>query len=545
MTPELAPKSDSRLISTGRLAAALTLSLLLAPWPGGRANAADPPGILNHQGRIAVDGTNFDGDGQFKFALVNAAGDTSYWSNDGTSTTGDEPTDAVPVTLSKGHYSVLLGDAPMVAIPASAFAENTDVRMRIWFSADGGASFEQLAPDRRIAAVGYALAAPAATGGGTIHANVLALPTTTASAGIITMNGDRLIHTLGTRNFFAGPNAGNLTLTGADNTAVGNNAMLNNTTGASNVAFGARALEANTTGNVNTAVGQGSMAQNTTGFGNTALGEDTLTSNTIGITNTAIGQDSLRSNTEGSTNTAVGEDSLQTNTTGSGNTAIGENAMRLNTTADGNTAVGQLALENNTTGARNIAIGDAAGRLLTTGDDNIMIGNLGVAAEGNTIRIGTGQTRAFVAGIRGITTGAANAVSVMIDSNGQLGTVSSSRRYKQNIRPMEDFGVSDRIAKLRPVTFEYQQAQNGGEHPVQFGLIAEEVAEVFPELAVFNEDGQPETVKYHLLAPMLLEEVQKQQSALAEKDAEIGNLKARLESLEKAVSRMMGAPAVE
>ena len=525
--------------------AALFLAATLALLPA-LVTAADPPGILNHQGRIAVDGTNFNGAGQFKFALVNAAGDTSYWSNDNTSTTGDEPTAGVSVAVTQGHYAVLLGDAPMVEIPASVFAGNADVRLRIWFSADGGTSFEQLAPDRRIAAVGYALAAPAATGGATISANVLALPTTTASVGIITMNGDRLMHALGTRNFFAGPNAGNLTLTGADNTAVGDNAMLSNTTGASNVAIGARALEANTTGNVNTAVGQGSMAQNTTGVGNTALGEDSLTSNTIGITNTAIGQDALRSNTEGSTNTAVGEDSLRANTTGSGNTAVGENAMLLNTTADGNTAVGNQALENNTTGARNIAIGDAAGRLLTTGDDNIMIGHTGSAAETTTIRIGTGaQTRTFVDGIRGVTTGQADAVAVMIDSNGQLGTVSSSRRYKQNIRPMQQFGVSERLRQLRPVTFEYKQAQNGGEHPVQFGLIAEEVAEVFPELAVFNDEGQPETVKYHLLAPMLLEEVQKQQSALEEKDAEIGNLKARLESLEKAVSRLVGDKAGE
>ena len=123
--------------------------------------AGDAPGILSHQGRIAVNGANFDGAGQFKFALVNAAGDAAYWSNDDTSTTGDEPVAAVSIPVSKGHYAALLGDAPMVAIPGSVFSDNADVRLRIWFSADGGTTFEQLAPDRRIASVGYALNATA------------------------------------------------------------------------------------------------------------------------------------------------------------------------------------------------------------------------------------------------------------------------------------------------------------------------------------------------------------------------------------------------
>ena len=133
------------------------LLTLLLQWFPAVLEAADPPGILNHQGRIAVNGVNFDGAGQFKFALVNAAGDTTYWSNDGASTTGDEPSAAVPVTVSKGQYAVLLGDAPMGAILPSVFAENADVRLRLWFSADSGNTFEQLNPDRRIAAVGYAL----------------------------------------------------------------------------------------------------------------------------------------------------------------------------------------------------------------------------------------------------------------------------------------------------------------------------------------------------------------------------------------------------
>ena len=165
-----------------------------------------------------------------------------------------------------------------------------------------------------------------------------------------------------------------------------------------------------------------------------------------------------------------------------------------------------------------------------------------MAGESATIRIGDAdQTKTFVAGIRGVTTGAADAISVMIDSNGQLGTVSSSRRYKEDIHAMSEAAstTSDRLQQLRPVTFRYKQHAPGaetGEKPIQYGLIAEEVAEVFPELAVLNEDGQPETVKYHLLAPLLLNEVQKQREALEEKDRRVEELEARLARLEAALN---------
>jgi len=174
MLPEPAAKSFS--FTRPCRFAVMTLSLLFALSLSDRAVAADPPGILNHQGRIAVNGTNFDGAGRFKFALVSAAGDTSYWSNDDSSTTGGEPTVAVPVPVSQGQYAVLLGDAPMGAIPASVFADNADVRLRIWFSADGGTTFEQLAPDRRIASVGYALVAGGLAPGVTIPASAVATP---------------------------------------------------------------------------------------------------------------------------------------------------------------------------------------------------------------------------------------------------------------------------------------------------------------------------------------------------------------------------------
>jgi hypothetical protein len=132
------------------------------------------------------------------------------------------------------------------------------------------------------------------------------------------------------------------------------------------------------------------------------------------------------------------------------------------------------------------------------------------ASESNTIRIGAPDqhTAAFIAGIVGETTGSNDAVEVVIDSNGQLGTINSSRRYKEDIHDMGD--ASARLLSLRPVTFRYKKPYADGGKPIQYGLIAEEVAEVFPELVVRNAQGQPETVKYQLLAPLLLNEFLKE-----------------------------------
>lgn len=126
----------------------------------GHLSAADPPGILNHQGRIAVNGSNFHGAGYFKFALVDGGATTTYWSSDGSSTVADEPTSGIQVAVEEGHYTILLGHAPMPPIPVETFTENSDVRLRTWFSSDGGATYELLSPDRRLAAAPWALGAP-------------------------------------------------------------------------------------------------------------------------------------------------------------------------------------------------------------------------------------------------------------------------------------------------------------------------------------------------------------------------------------------------
>jgi hypothetical protein len=382
--------------------------------------------------------------------------------------------------------------------------------------------------------------------------------TTSSSVGVITQNGGRFIHSYGTSNFFAGASAGNFSMTGNSNTAVGQNVFQNNTTGSENIAIGIATLINNTTGNYNTANGSFSMVSNTTGSANTANGYFALYNNSIAIHNTANGAFALRYNTTAGRNVAIGSYALRAQsfnnsdtTWYSNNVAVGYQALDQNqptstTTGINNTALGTNALIANTTGANNIAIGYNAGNLLTSGSNNITIGHSGLTGESNTIRIGTTgtQTRAFVSGIRGITTGSNDAVTVVIDSSGQLGTISSSRRYKEDIADMGE--ASARLQKLRPVTFRYKTPYTDGRKPVQFGLIAEEVAETFPELTVYNEDGQPETVKYQDLTPMLLNEVQKQQRHADSRDAELealkkdnAELRARLDKLEAALEKLV------
>ena len=286
-------------------------------------------------------------------------------------------------------------------------------------------------------------------------------------------------------------------------------------------------------GFMNTRYGSDALASNTTGSLNTAHGYRALYRNTDGSENTAQGHIALSHNTTGSSNTAHGDRALYSNTGGSENTAQGNSALKYNTTGVENTAQGHIALYNNTTGSSNIALGSHAGQNLTTGNFNIAIGNDGVAGEANTTRLGTSgrQNRTFVSGIRGVAPGIPDAVSVVIDSQGQLGTVSSSGRYKQDIADMGQ--ASNRLLQLRPVKFRYKKPYENSDKPLEFGLIAEEVANVFPELVVLNEDNQPETVKYRLLSSLLLNELQKQNTSLKRQEGEVAKLKAQVAELYK------------
>jgi hypothetical protein len=311
--------------------------------------------------------------------------------------------------------------------------------------------------------------------------------------------------------------------TGTDNTAIGFDALFGNTTGDSNTATGSIALMSNTTGVRNTANGFAALNSNTTGERNTATGRAALTFNTTGNNNTADGHDALFSNGTGIRNTATGSFALFSNTTGPDNTAIGYFALFSNTTGNSNTASGYDALLNNTTGIGNIALGNFAGANLTTGDNNIDIGNQGVAGEAGTIRIGVvgTQTATYIAGIMGKTV--PRSTPVFINANGQLGTVTSSARFKDEIKPMDK--VSEALLSLRPVTFRYKPELDPTGIP-QFGLVAEEVEKVNPDLVVRDADGKPYTVRYEAVNAMLLNEFLKEHRTVLELKKEIATLTA-------------------
>ncbi|HSY08558.1 MAG TPA: tail fiber domain-containing protein [Steroidobacteraceae bacterium] len=348
---------------------------------------------------------------------------------------------------------------------------------------------------------------------------------------------------------------------GFSNTASGADALYSNTGGAFNTASGARALGANTTGYYNTASGYEALYNNRTGQQNTASGANALWINTTGNNNTASGYEALESNTTGSNNTASGVEALFNNSTGSDNTASGYEALALNTTGAKNTASGELALfhnkggsfntavgydtlSKNTSGKYNVAMGWEAGFALTTGSNNIDIGNPGestdgVAADSGVIRIGTQsptalQTLTYIAGIYDNTS--VSGLAVVIDSNGQLGTVSSSERFKTAISPMGS--NTAKLGQLRPVTFHYKADPQG---TLRYGLIAEEVAKVYPELVIRDVKGRIDGVRYDELAPMLLNEMQQQHVQMTKKSeaqaAEMRDLKqqvAELKALNKA-----------
>jgi hypothetical protein len=276
------------------------------------------------------------------------------------------------------------------------------------------------------------------------------------------------------------------------------------------------------------------------GQSNTAIGSHALYANTNASYNTALGFAALDENTLGDDNAAVGGFALTENTTGERNAALGLRALRGNTTGMGNTGVGAYTLNNSQTGSRNTALGYRAGILHVTGDDNVLVHSTGLNTESNVLRIGkdTGEddfelAKAFIQGIDGVTTSVNDAVPVVIDSAGQLGTVSSSRRLKQDIR---DLGpLADRLLELRPVAFRYRQhAAADPATPLQFGLIAEEVAEVFPELVVYGDDGRPATVKYHLLSSLLLGELQRVHARLEALEAHSGPRPGRRAGAERA-----------
>jgi hypothetical protein len=281
-------------------------------------------------------------------------------------------------------------------------------------------------------------------------------------------------------------------------------------------------------------MGEGAMIASTTASRNTAVGVSALRNNTTGFGNIAIGQDACNANQSANSNTGVGWSAL-TNNTGSTNTAVGSTALANNTTGHDNIAEGFEALANNRSGSSNIALGSNAGINLTTGNNNIDIGAPGAAGEANTIRIGKSgtQKKTFVAGIRGVTV--ASGVGVIVGTSGQLGTVVSSARFKEAIKPMDK--SSEAILALKPVTFRYKEELDPDKIP-QFGLVAEEVEKVNPDLVVRGEDGKVMTVRYEAVNAMLLNEFLKEHRKVQQLEANALEQQKQIEALTAAVRKV-------
>ena len=312
-----------------------------------------------------------------------------------------------------------------------------------------------------------------------------------------------------------------------------------------NTFLGEGALSSTTTGAGNTATGNAALLQNTEGSNNTASGFSALTSNTTGSDNTAIGGGALSRNTTANSNTATGGSALGFNTTGYRNTAIGSAALLRNTTGHGNTAIGFQALSQGRVGSNNVALGFNAGSNLTDGNGNVCIGYnvLGVGGESNTTRISN------------IYSSVASARPVYINSDNKIGTLVSSRRFKEQIKPMDE--ASEAILGLKPVSFRYKKEiePNG---VIMFGLIAEDVEKVDPDLVTRNEKGEPETVRYEAVNAMLLNEFLKEHRkveeqgrkmeergrTIAQHDAEIRAMASQLQKVSDEVELLKSAPRV-
>jgi hypothetical protein len=312
-----------------------------------------------------------------------------------------------------------------------------------------------------------------------------------------------------------------------------------------NTAYGTGSLSADTTGIENSAFGYEALFNTTTGGNNTAAGVYALFNNTTGSYNSGFGQSALNNNQGGSNNTAVGYFALFCVQGGSGNTGLGFYAGGVNHMGgNNNTFIGMNAGGSvQYSPSNNICIGanagDAIGNNNITCDNNIEVGNEGTGTDNNVIRIGVQGTQksTYIAGIDGAT--ATKGVTVFVTATGQLGTLKSSRRFKNDIHDMGS--VSDKLMKLRPVTFRYNDLAEKGPHDLQYGLIAEEVAKVYPDLVQYDKQGKPYTIYYHLLTPMILNELQKEHRQNVAQNARISALAAAHNADKAAIAALKAA----
>jgi len=380
------------------------------------------------------------------------------------------------------------------------------------------------------------------------------------------------INTTGTYNTAHGWHALSANTTGTGNTANGSYALSSNTSAGANTAVGAYSLQNNTTGSYNDAFGNSALWSNTTGLYNVAVGTNALGDNTSGGGNSALGDDALSGNTTGWENTAIGEAALQNNITGSGNVAVGAVALFYKTGAsyqlqgantavgyralgytgapwgtgsggDGNTAVGDRVMEYNVDGSfncafgllalsadngetdsmENTAIGDRAGYGLRTGIGNVYIGEHEMARDPGE------NYHTYIHNINTTSVSGGFADTVTIDLNtGLLGHLTSSRRHKEDIQAMDN--ASETLYRLKPVTYRYKKEIDRNQ-ALDYGLIAEEVAEIDPNLALRNGKGEIESVRYNAINVMLLNEFLKEHKAFVEEHGKVTKLEAGLEGL--------------
>ena len=364
-----------------------------------------------------------------------------------------------------------------------------------------------------------------------------ALLANTADENTATGAGALLSNTTGIENTANGAFALFSNTEGSFNTATGEGALLSNTTGTQNTVNGTAALGFNSTGNYNDAVGAFALFNNISGSGNNAFGNSALLENMVGVDNTAIGDlallnndsdgagtanfntavgsGALAANVDGGENTALGVDTLANNNNADFLTAVGIDALFANTTGSGNTAIGSGALAFNTTGGGNTALGLDAGSNVTTANNVICIG-----AAGNNV-----ENSCFIGNIFGATS--SNGVAVLINSNGRLGTMTSSARFKDEIKPMDN--ASEALFALQPVTFRYKKGIDPQGIP-QLGLVAEEVEAVNPDLVVRDKEGKPYSVRYDQVKAMLLNEFLKEHRKVEEQQATITQLKQDFQS---------------
>jgi hypothetical protein len=347
-------------------------------------------------------------------------------------------------------------------------------------------------------------------------------------------------NTTGAQNTATGVNALITNTTGNFNTATGVNTLFRNTRGIRNTATGVQALFNNTIGSQNTANGVFALLSNTEGNGNTANGYQALNSNTSGFQNTAAGVRALFKNTTARANTATGYQALSGNTTGDSNTANGFGALFSNTSGTQNTANGVAALLSNTTGANNTACGVAALKFNTLGSNNTALGTgagTNVTTADNVICIGAPgdnmSDSCYIGNIFGATIDPGSATTVGVDSNGKLGTILSSKRFKEEIKPMDK--ASEALLALKPVTFHYKSDAKG---TPQFGLIAEEVAEVNPNLVVRDGKGEIFTVRYDAVNAMLLNEFLKEHRKVEKLESKVAEQEKKIEALTSGLQRV-------